>query len=221
MARFYKNADSKYIYSVGKNKGENSIEISEDEYLSIVNACKNPPSVPDGSTAFLTKDLTWEVVFLSAEDERMTVFDALDSMLLGTLWTKDQVAKLRAVIETAAQSLDDNTALTAICLHPEWAADTAYSVGFKVQRGGKLWRVLQAHTSQAGWEPENAASLWEQINGTHAGTLDDPIPYSGNMILTSGLYYMQEYVIYKCTRDTVNPVYNPLAELVGIYVEIV
>lgn len=116
-------------------------------------------------------------------------------------------------------AVDDNTALRMKDFYPEWAADTAYSVGFKVRKDGKLWRVIQGHTSQTGWEPENAASLFEQINETHAGTLDDPIPYSGNMALTNGLYYMQNWVIYLCTRDTVNPVYNPLADLVGLYVE--
>lgn len=115
-------------------------------------------------------------------------------------------------------AVDDNTALRMLDFYPEWAACTAYTVGYKVRRDGKLWRVLQAHTSQAGWEPENAASLWEQINETHAGTLEDPIPYSGNMALSAGLYYVQDDVIYLCTRDTGNPVYNPLAELVGIYV---
>lgn len=115
--------------------------------------------------------------------------------------------------------VDDNTALRMLAFYPEWAADTAYSVGYKVRRDGKLWRVLQAHTSQVGWEPENAASLWEQINETHAGTIDDPIPYSGNMALTAGLYYMQDWVIYKCTRDTGDPVYHALSELVGLYVE--
>lgn len=116
-------------------------------------------------------------------------------------------------------SVDDNTALRMLDFYPEWAAGTTYTVGYKVRRDGKLWRVFQAHTSQTGWEPENAASLWEQINETHAGTLDDPIPYSGNMALTSGLYYMQDWVIYKCTRNTGNPVYHSLAELVGLYVE--
>ena len=116
-------------------------------------------------------------------------------------------------------TVDDNTALRMKDFYPEWAAGTAYSVGFKVRKDGKLWRVLQAHTSQTGWEPENAASLWEQINETHAGTIDDPIPYDGNMALTSGLYYMQDWVIYKCTRDTGNPVYHALSELVGLYVE--
>ena len=115
--------------------------------------------------------------------------------------------------------VDDNTALRMLDFYPEWAAGTAYTVGYNVKRNGKLWRVLQAHTSQTGWEPENAASLWEQINETHSGTVDDPIPYSGNMALTAGLYYMQDWVIYKCTRDTGNPVYHALDELVGLYVE--
>ena len=116
-------------------------------------------------------------------------------------------------------TVDDSMALRMLAYYPEWTAGTAYTVGYKVRYNGKLWRVLQAHTSQTGWEPENAASLWEQINETHAGTMDDPIPYSGNMALTSGLYYMQDWVIYQCTRDTVNPVYHALSELVGLYVE--
>ena len=86
--------------------------------------------------------------------------------------------------------------------------------------GGKLWRVLQAHTAQTGWEPGNAPSLFEQINETHAGTLDDPIPYEGNMALTSGKYYLQGGVIYRCIRDTGNPVYHSLSQLVGLYVEV-
>ena len=39
------------------------------------------------------------------------------------------------------------------------------------------------------------------------------------MALTAGLYYVQDGKVYKCTRDTVSPVYNPLSALVGIYVE--
>ena len=41
----------------------------------------------------------------------------------------------------------------------------------------------------------------------------------GNMALVSGKYYSQDGVVYLCTRDTVNPVYNPLRELVGLYVK--
>lgn len=38
------------------------------------------------------------------------------------------------------------------------------------------------------------------------------------MALTAGLYYVQEWVVYLCIRGTVNPVYNALADLVGLYV---
>ena len=133
--------------------------------------------------------------------------------------TESEVSRLIIAQQINTLIVDDNTALRMTEFYPEWAADTEYTIGYKVQRNGKLWRVLQAHTSQAGWEPENAASLWTEICESHAGTLDDPIPYSGNMALESGKYYMQDGKVYRCTRDTVNPVYNALSELVGLYVE--
>ena len=132
---------------------------------------------------------------------------------------RSEAIKLRQHIETAVQTLTDSEALEVRVLHPEWASDTDYTAGYKVQRGGRLWRCLQAHTSQIGWEPENAASLWTEICESHAGTLEDPIPYSGNMALESGKYYSQDGKVYRCTRDTGNPVYNALSELVGMYVE--
>ncbi len=131
----------------------------------------------------------------------------------------EEVLELLIPAQINAIAVDDNTALRMMGFYPGWAENTAYTVGHKVQRGGKLWRCLQGHSSIVGWEPENAASLWEQINETHSGTEDDPIPYEGNMALVSGLHYIQDGVWYRCIRDTVNPVYHRLEELVGIYVE--
>ena len=133
--------------------------------------------------------------------------------------TRAKAKQLRQLIEQLTVTMSDETALTGVELFPMWAIGRAYAAGDRVQHGGKLWRTLQAHTSQAGWEPENAASLWTEICESHAGTLDDPIPYSGNMALESGKYYMQDGKVYRCTRDTGNPVYNALSELVGLYVE--
>ena len=133
--------------------------------------------------------------------------------------TESEVSRMLIAQQINTLTVDDNTALRMVAFYPEWAADTEYTIGHKVQRNGKLWRCRQAHTSQAGWEPENAASLWTEICESHAGTLDDPIPYSGNMALESGKYYMQDGKVYRCTRDTGNPVYNALSELVGLYVE--
>ena len=133
--------------------------------------------------------------------------------------TAEEVTAMLIRQQINGLTVDNNTALRMREFYPEWTSDTDYTAGYKVQRGGKLWRCLQAHTSQSGWEPENAPALWTEICEIHEGTLNDPIPYSGNMALESGKYYLQDYVIYRCTRDTINPVYNPLAELVGIYVE--
>ena len=133
--------------------------------------------------------------------------------------TESEVSRMLIAQQINTLTVDDNTALRMVEFYPEWAENAEYTIGYKVQRNGKLWRCRQAHTSQAGWEPENAASLWTEICESHAGTLEDPIPYSGNMALESGKYYMQDGKIYRGIRDTVNPVYNALSELVGLYVE--
>ena len=127
--------------------------------------------------------------------------------------------RLRPYIEKAAQSLTDTEALQAVELYPEWAVGMAYAIDLKLRRHGKLYRVLQGHTAMVGWEPEKAPALYTEINETHAGTLENPIPYEGNMALESGKYYIQDGVIYRCIRDTINPVYHQLADLVGLYVE--
>ena len=132
---------------------------------------------------------------------------------------RSEALNLRKHIENAVQSLPDAAALEAVVLHPVWKAGIAYTACYKAQHNGKLWRCRQAHTSQEEWEPENVPALWEEICETHDGSLYDPIPYEGSMALENGKYYSQDGVTYLCNRDTVNPVYNPLRELVGIYVE--
>ena len=135
-------------------------------------------------------------------------------------FTESEVNRLLIAQQINGLTVDDNTALRMREFYPDWAAGQGYPVGFKVQRGGALYKVLQAHTSQDGWEPENVPSLWTEICESPAGTLTDPIPYSGNMALEEGKYYSQSGAVYLCTRDTVNPVYSALADLVGLYVEV-
>lgn len=135
---------------------------------------------------------------------------------------------LRPYIEEAAQSLTDADGLKAKALYPRWEklvtlGSVTAEAGYRFTYGGELYKCVNANpTFQADWIPGNGtAALYIRIDESHVGTLDDPIPYSGNMTLESGRYYIQDYVIYLCNRDTGNPVYNPLAELVGLYVETV
>lgn len=135
---------------------------------------------------------------------------------------------LRPAIEKAAQSLDDETALAAKELYPRWkdcvkkgTLDTGGVPGYKFYYGGDLYKCVNGDPQFAEhWVPGvGTESLYVRIDEMHAGTSNDPIPYSGNMVLEEGKYYSQEGVVYLCIRDTVNPVYHALADLVGIYVE--
>lgn len=125
--------------------------------------------------------------------------------------------------------VDDAMALRMIAYYPEWESGKAYTsangcpVGYKVVRGGKLYKLRTEHTSQDNWLPGSAGteSLWEEICEQHDGTKYDAIPYNGNMALEAGKYYTQDGVLYRCIRDTGNPVYHALSALVGIYVEVV
>lgn len=121
-------------------------------------------------------------------------------------------------IETLAK-IDDATALTITALFPEWSNGIDYTADTRIRYNGKLYRVVQSHTSQADWTPDVTPALYTEVAEPGQGTRDNPIPYSGNMALEKGKYYAQDGVVYICTRDTVNPVYNALADLVGLYVE--
>lgn len=128
-----------------------------------------------------------------------------------------QEMMVRQQINTLA--VDDATALRMVAYYPEWTAGTAYAAGDRVVYNGNLYKVLQAHTSQGTWMPgAGTESLYTRIDEQHDGTKYDPIPYSGNMTLEAGKYYIQSGKTYLCNRDTGNPVYHALADLVGIYV---
>lgn len=133
--------------------------------------------------------------------------------------TESEVSRLLIAMQINTLEVDDQTAYRMREFYPAWAAGVSYAAGYKVQNNVRLWRCLQAHTSQAGWEPENVPALWEEICETHDGSRYDPIPYHGNMALENGKYYSQDGVTYLCSRDTGNPVYHALRDLVGLYVE--
>ncbi|MBR5198508.1 MAG: hypothetical protein IKW20_01605 [Bacteroidales bacterium] len=135
--------------------------------------------------------------------------------------TESDVVSMLLAQNIQSIEVDDNTALRMKGFYPEWEPGKTYEEKHKVTRNGKLYKIRQAHTAQAGWEPENATALFAEICETHDGTLEDPIPYDGNMALEMGKHYIQDDEIYICTRDTGNPVYHDLADLIGLYVEIV
>ena len=139
----------------------------------------------------------------------------------------ERALQLRPVMEKAAQSLEDAVAITAVELFPYWkqlvAVGKTVEKGFRFQHEGQLYRTEQpSYTFVETYVPGSAGteSLFSLVDETHAGTLDDPIPYERNMEIYEGLYYSQNGVVYKCIRDSGAPLYHDLSALVSIYVEV-
>lgn len=138
----------------------------------------------------------------------------------------EQEATLEQMMLASARAsflveLDDTQAAKLPLCYDPWTTDTAYKVGDRVECVGKLWKCRQAHTSQENWKPSlKTASRWEVINVENAGTLDDPIPYDQTMTVYNGKYYLEEGIIYKCVRDSGQPLYATCASLVGNYFEV-
>lgn len=91
-------------------------------------------------------------------------------------------------------SLNDEIALTAIEVYPQWRAEgEEYKVGQRVQYNGTLYKVLTDHTSQEAWTPIDAPSLfakvlipdadvipeWEQPDSTNAYKMGDKVTHNG------------------------------------------
>lgn len=142
--------------------------------------------------------------------------------------TESEVTRLLIAQQINTIAVDDQTALRMRIYYPTFSE----LVGQTVKKGTKfratdsedadLYTVIQSElTIQEHYPPGTGTeSLYTRIDEQHDGTKYDPIPYDGNMALQSGKYYTQNNILYLCNRDTVNPVYNALAELVGLYVEV-
>ena len=76
----------------------------------------------------------------------------------------ERARQLRPYIEKAAVPLTDADALESVELFPAWAAGVAYTVDERIQYGGTLYRVVQAHTSQADWTPDKTPALFVVIS---------------------------------------------------------
>lgn len=131
--------------------------------------------------------------------------------------------QIGASVALAAQKTDltDQEVLKTKNLQKPWKAGEHVIVGNRRQYNDLLYKCRQDHDTQENWTPDVYQAGWEVIDEEHAGTQDDPIPYSSGMQLYSGKYYTEDDVLYLCNRDTGQAIYNKLAELVGIYVEVV
>ncbi len=163
-----------------------------------------------------------EIAAMQAEQARAEAEEKHRPLTLAEV----QELLVRQQINTLA--VDDQTAYRMREFYPEWAdlvaaQYTTDKAGFKFLHTGSLYKTIPAtHTFASQWVPGvGTESIYTRIDEQHDGSRYDPIPYSGNMELYAGQYYSQSGVTYRCTRATGAAVFHPLADLVGIYVEVI
>ena len=109
--------------------------------------------------------------------------------------------QFRKVLQMFAASLTDEQAMEVATIYDPWAVGKAYSVGEFVTYGEngvgdpQLYKVVQAHTSQADWLPNATLALyvaiglddagypvWSQPTGAHdAYNTGDIVDYNGTL----------------------------------------
>ena len=128
--------------------------------------------------------------------------------------------------EKIVSTFTDENAVKVIDLYPVWTVGIAVAKDSRYQYNGKLYKCVQAHTTQADWTPNVTPALWTVIDVAHAGTIDDPIPASAGMEYIKGLYYIEDGVIYLMNREgmaegEIITLYYLPSQLVGQYFEVV
>lgn len=136
----------------------------------------------------------------------------------------EQAQEIRTSIDNVTGTLADADAAKNPMLFLPWETDTKYAVGDRRRYDGKVYKCLQAHTSQADWTPPVVPALWVVVNTSSPGTIDAPIQASRGMEYEYGKYYLdpEDSKTYLCKRlnetGTIVLYYLP-HELIGQYFE--
>lgn len=100
-------------------------------------------------------------------------------------------AELVAILKQMRATASDEVALQGIALYPYWREGQAVAVDERYQHNGILYRVIQAHTTQADWTPDATPALfvvvsleewpeWVQPLGSHdAYNKGDKVKHNG------------------------------------------
>ena len=78
--------------------------------------------------------------------------------------TMEEVSRMLISSQINSLTVDDSTALRMREFYPVWEAGHAYAIDDRVRHNGKLYKCVQAHTSQADWVPDATPALWVAVS---------------------------------------------------------
>lgn len=124
--------------------------------------------------------------------------------------------QLRRAIQMVVANVTEDEALEIATVYPKYEVGKAYAVGEYIAYGEnevgdpQLYKVVQAHTSQADWKPSETPSLYEPIGLTKEGhpiwskpsgahdayNMGDIVDYNGKLyksLINGNVYSPDEY----------------------------
>ena len=166
---------------------EGYIEINEEDYQLLIGNTdgkvhirkevdgevvyeEEPPYVP-------TQDELDEQEATAAKNELQTL--AVNAMMMNL--ASDDLVETKNTYQTKLRSISDRAALKMPEVFPHWNGNSKeYVKDDKVLYNDVLYKVLQNHTSQEGWTPTSAPSLFAKVLTSEGEILDWEQPSSTN-----------------------------------------
>lgn len=140
---------------------------------------------------------SWTLVPRTAEEIEKWDDDILQFRKLTRLRPESLLKALEEVVRLLSPDLDGlppERTLALAPLFPDWSPNTSYSVGDVLNYNGVVLKVVQEHTSQADWLPDNLPALytayrepgavtpWVQPTGAQdAYQIGDKVSYEGSV----------------------------------------
>lgn len=136
----------------------------------------------------------------------------------------ENLPETKLAISYAVQLMSNEQALTCKSVFPKWES----FIGGEMKKNTRFTYSGELYISNQDiptvlenqYPSIDTAALYMRIDEEHAGSLEDPIPYSQLMAVEEGKYYIEEEIIYKCIRSSGQPLYASCASLVNNYFEV-
>ena len=129
--------------------------------------------------------------------------------------TREQAKQMRKLLEKQTEGMSDEDILNYPDFVEKWKDGVSYPAGKRISYNGVIYKVLQNHTSQSTWTPDESPSLfakvlipdetvipeWEQPDSTNPYMTGDKVTHSGetwvsdvdNNVWEPGVYGWTEY----------------------------
>lgn len=127
--------------------------------------------------------------------------------------------QMRRALQMFCASLTDEQAMEVVAVYDPWKVGKAYAVGEFITYGTnavgdpQLYKVVQAHTSQAEWTPDKTTSLYDAIGLDDAGYPVWSQPTGSHDAYNTGDIVNYNGTLYRCLID--GNVYSPDAYPAG------